>query len=498
MTPAAARQGWAETILVFLLSLAFLLWMSDWVFFDGDDLNTVLPTLHLPQALEGDLLLYRYGWQPLSYWISYGVYALTGWMGAIFALVQIAMAAGIAMLYRAVCAHVGLSRMLFLPLVLLFPELIYNGFYFNAHAVGFPFAVLAVLLVYEARGLGGAVVSGIALGIAVLCRLDFVLIAPAIGLFRLWYIRRALDFALMVIAGLLTLAAGWAIGIVPVDEILAIYDFARTEIIEKADFPGWDSRSKLFIMTVVLSPLGWLFLVPAGIWVLRQPKYRLAVLLGLIALAPLFLSARNMLTPKYMIPAYALAPVLAAIIWVRVTEALPQARQRLAQGLWVLATVFLLFVSVEPRPRAPFVTLTMWDAFRINTHDGPRTWGAVLLNMLDVLPDPDGRNGDARQAQADQFFEMLMQPGSRDIVAVGHENYFMSGGVVWRDVQVRLEHAGFKGALIGPEAIRFDVPAGRFTMRTDRPARDGVTCLVPMETDETAQRSPASWVEQNC
>lgn len=491
--PDSARV-WLEGLIVFALTLAFMVIYGDWIGFDGDDLNTVLPTLHLPQALDGDLLVYRYGWQPLSYWLSYGVYLITGNMDAIFAIPPVCMALGIALIYRVVRRHVGLHPALFAPLILLFPELIYNGFYFNATALGFPFAAAAVLLAFEPGGRFGAAATGALLGIAVLTRLDYILVAPAIALLRLWRLRDFADFLIMTLAGLVALLIGWIAGLVPIDEIVAIYDFARTEIIEKADMGGWNSRAKFFVTTTVLSPLGWLLLGLSMLWIIFNPRYWLPCALGLLSLSVLFFSARNMLTPKYMIPAFSLFPVLAAVFLVQATRSFTVIRKRILGGIWLTLTAFFLVASIEPRPAAPFITLTVFDPFKVNTHDGARTWGSIGLNMTGAL----NTSTSQRQQAADALFERMMEPGTTNFIMVGGENYFEPGAIAWRDLWVRLERAGYKSSLIAPTTILFDVPAGQLTLQTSIPDDTGDSCIIPFFTDAAANVDPTGWINSNC
>ena len=115
-----------EAAIVFLASLAVLVFFADRNGYEGDDLNAILPMLTLPQALQMPENIYKFDWQPLAYWTGYAAYSLTGTIVAIFALSQIAVAGAIAMLWVIVTRCVGVTGWLFVPILLMFPEILYT------------------------------------------------------------------------------------------------------------------------------------------------------------------------------------------------------------------------------------------------------------------------------------------------------------------------------------------------------------------------------------
>lgn len=472
-----------ELILVFALSLGFLLFNGHWSGFEGDDLNSVLPILHLEAALAGDLKIYRPAWQPLSYVTGAAVYALTGQVDAIFALAPLGVASGIALLYLA-ARRVGLTPVLFLPLLMLFPEILYTGLYFNSSALGFPLVCLAVVLAPQRRGCAMPVLIGALLASAVLMRIDFVLIAPAVVIYRVWHRRDILDFVLIGAAAAGVFILALLVGILDPYAVARTYLMARDEIVVKAFDPGWDAYTKLFVTTVVFSPLGWLFLGFACVWTMLSRRAWMPGLLGMICLAPMLFAARNMLTPKYMIPAFALLPIIAAIIWVAATATLRPRVQRGLAGLCLGVTFFFLFLSVEPQRASPYLTILGQQSRTVVTHDGPRSWGGYLWHMGRASPQ-----WAARDARAKAILAAINIMGP--IVIVGRQSAFLPGGLAWRQLQLHLSRAGYEGQVVGPGALLFERAEGQLFLLTPEAqmSRDLTNmCVVTLNNRSDADR----------
>ena len=483
--PISAAWG---SLLVFALVLTFLLAHGDRTGFEGDDLNSVLPMLHLREAMAGNLLIYRPDWQPLSYQIGAATYTLTGSVDAIFALAQLSVAVGIAVLYRAT-RQVGLPAVLFVPLLLLFPEILYTGLYFNSSALGFPLVCIAVLLALEGEGRTTAAMTGAALATAVLVRIDFVLVAPMVVAFRLWLRRDLVDLQVLAGTAATVFAMALATGLLDLRGVIETYAAARAEIMARAQQPGWDDRAKVFAASVVLSPLGWAFLFGAMLWTAVHRRLWAPAAVGLLCMTPMLFAARNMLTPKYMIPALALMPVVVAIIWVAATEQMGPRMRRLLVVLWCLATGFYLVASVDPDNEAPFLILETRQSRQIETHDGPRSWGAYLWAMRNVAS-----LSAERDTIAEDMLAALLVPRRVPIALVGEQNVFAPGGIAWRNLQLAAARAGHTGRLLGPGALVFDLPTGRMLLLTSEARMghdlDGV-CIIEI-LDEESRKTAAS------
>jgi hypothetical protein len=491
--PTAAercRPAW-ESLVVFVLASGFLIGFGNRVGFEGDDLNSVLPILHLREALAGDLEIYRPDWQPLSYRLGAVAYALTGSVDAIFTMAQLAVALGIALLYRAT-RSAGLPALLFIPLLMLFPEILYTGLYYNSSALGFPLVCLAVLLALEGADRAAAAVTGVALAAAVLIRIDFVLIVPAIVVLRLWLRRGPIDLLVVCAAGLAVLAVALATGLLDPRGVVETYAAARGEIIARSDDPGWDDLTKLFVATVALSPLGWAFLAIAMVWTVLHPRAWAPALVGFLCLAPMLFAARNMLTPKYLIPAFSLLPVIVAMVWVAATERIsPRGRRRLA-ALWCAGTAFYLVASVEPDNEMPFLSVATQDGRKIGTHDGHRSWGAYLWHMRDVR---ETSRASERRLLVEDMLAALSELRTTPVALVGDQSVFSPGGIAWRNLQLALARAGHNGDVIAPGALEFDLPSGRLLMLTPEAWRGAASegaCIVDITDAESRARAAAS------
>ena len=180
----SARRGKVLLALFFLSSLIFLVLFADRDGYEGDDLNSVLPMLHLQEAKQGALEVYRYHWQPLSYEIGSAVFRLIGKPTAIFLLSPLAGAISLLLLFlvtwRDRSSMPGFAKSLLAILVL--PELWFAGLYFNSTVLGLPFALGCLFFLRSSSTSSLCFLSGVLLGIAVLMRLDFILAAPAMAL----------------------------------------------------------------------------------------------------------------------------------------------------------------------------------------------------------------------------------------------------------------------------------------------------------------------------
>src|SRR6266496_6842305 len=126
----------------FLVSVVALTELADRNGYEGDDLNSILPMIHLDQAKRGELLIYRYGWQLLAYEVGAAVFSITRTPSAIFLLAPIAGAISLTLLLLATWddkrSWPGLGKALIALLAI--PELWFSGLYFNSTVLGLPFA----------------------------------------------------------------------------------------------------------------------------------------------------------------------------------------------------------------------------------------------------------------------------------------------------------------------------------------------------------------------
>lgn len=447
----------------FIVNLVFLIVFCDRDGYEGDDLNSVVPMFHLAAAKHGALELYRYAWQPLSYEMGAAVFRLTHWPDAVFLLAPLSAAVSLwlilLMLWRDRRATTLVAS---LVVLLAIPELWYSGLYFNSTVLGLPFALAALWLLRSRIFAADAMLAGVLAGIAILMRLDFVLVCPALAV-AAWSADRSLGRPLLLALGVVTvLTAAILIGWLEPAQILLTYQESAGEIAAKSADPGWDLRTKLLVASVAVSPLGW------GVLLLGAPSVALRAfrrdrrlfLAWAASAAALAIPLRGLLSVKYAIPLLMFAPFFLASALSAIELRMPEHLKASLLPAAVTATSLLAIFSFNLTGSSPYVHIGLQATREIVTHDGSRSYGGYLWQMAMVdrfvprLPS---------QLAADCIIGEL-KSGGQDIAVVGRESAMLPGGIGWRHVQLALERAGHRGELVAPRQIRFDVEGRRLTL----------------------------------
>ncbi len=459
LSTAIGRAGHSRApVLAFLAIFVVLAVLADRTGYEGDDLNSVLPMLTLDAARAGLVDIYRYDWQPLSYQIGAAAARIAGAPWPIFLLPPLAMALALAMLYQLLSRLYGVPLFLFVCLVLLSPELLYSGLYYNSVALGYCAAVAALLLVHNPTSAARTVAIGCLLGISILLRLDFVLIAPAM-LLLFWMRSGRMTPAILAgsVAGAIGLAA-LATGFVRLSELQAIYAFHSTEMAAMADVGGWNDLAKAFVASTILSPLGFLYYGVGSFWLLVSLPRRKALqgIALFLALLPALISLPDILSVKYMLPSYVFLPLLGGAIWRQAQDRLGQGGRWVSAGL-VAGTLFLSVAAIDIDNQKPFVSLKLWQTRQIPTHDGARSWGAYVPQMLrlELLSEPDltERTGLA-------LADLVQAMPGRAVVFVGAESAFTPGAAGWRHAMLDLARQGATLKVETTGLMRIDSEAG--------------------------------------
>jgi hypothetical protein len=340
------------------------------------------------------------------------------------------------------------------------PELWLSAIYFNSTILAMPLLAGAILL---ARGRGqvlAPLVAGILAGLAVMTRLDFILICPLLAM-AAWPRGAGLTRPILLAVGVVvTLLAGFAIGLLDLAEIMRIQAIASAEIRDKAHVPGWDMRMKLGVASISLSPVGWLLLAASTPLVMleawRERNWR--ALLWILALLPALYPLFNILSPKYILP---LAPFLLLLFqkglqlgWAKLGARL----QRPALGMILAIGSIPIVLSVSLFGHAPFLGVGLQPSRPVGTHDGKRGYGGYVWQMAAI----DDVKKDDHGARAGQFIHDFIDGSRENILFLGGENYFDQGGVAWRGGQLTLARRGIQAQLIGPHMLRFDLGNGRW------------------------------------
>jgi hypothetical protein len=454
----------------FAVNLLFLIEFADRDGYEGDDINSVVPTFHLEVARHGLLLIYRYAWQPLAYELSGLVWRLTHSSDAIFLLSPVCGAITLAMLLLVAWRDKDWPGLLAAAVALLaVPEFWYSSLYYNSSMLGLPWVVGAILLLDRRQDAAAALVAGVLGGAGALFRLDFILFAPMLALLA-WWPRRLLSAPLLVAAGgLAVLLLAIPIGLLDIARIIRIQAMHAAETKAHLHSPGWDRHAQMFVLSTAFSPLGWVLLLCGGPLVLIQQWRRIGswVLLWLLAALPLAYPMSVLLSDKYALPlAISLVP-----LFVRAFQALIVAAGSRFGGTMKVALIALALVpcivSLSLYGHRPFVQLGLTPARPIGTHDGPRGYGGYIWQMAQAGP---GLGEPANSAQASALLAELHKTSGPDLLIVGNEDYFRRGGLGWRRLQLALVREGIEGRYLAPHTLQFTIGGRRLLLMRDMPA----------------------------
>jgi hypothetical protein len=433
--------------LFLLVNLAFLTVFGDRDGYEGDDMNSVVPMAHLAAAKQGLLLIYRYAWQPLAYEVGALVWRLFGTPTAVFVSAGVTGAVALAILLLATLKEAEGRLWIALVALLAVPELWYTALYYNSTVIGFPLEALAILLLAHDSCRRSAAIAGIAMGLAILMRMDFVLVCPLLAVLAWWRTRDLLRPGVLAGAVVAVLAAGFLLGWLQPAEIARIQHASAAEIAARAHQPGWDWHLKLGVFTILLSPIGWLLLaigVPAALLATWRARGAAALLWPVAALPALY-PLLSLTSPKYAVPLLGLAP----LIFVHAQDAAGRLFRYATPAIAVLLTV-PIFVSISLYGYAPFVEPALLATRPVGTHDGARAYGGYLWQMI-ATDGPAAITDEQRRgwAIADAFL------AEQDMRVVGDEDFFRKGGIAWRNAQLALEKRGVHGELVAPHQLLF-------------------------------------------
>jgi hypothetical protein len=456
-------------ILAFILVASiFLIAFCNHDDYNPDALNMIVPMFHLNDAKEGLLLIYRYEWQPLSYELGAAVFWATKSPTAVFLLAPIFGAVTLLMLLLSAWRDRTSISGFITSLVALFaiPEFWFSSLYFNSTILGLPFVLIAIAALKARTGDYVRFLAGCMVSIAILMRLDFVLMCPAIALVA-WKKDHSITGPIILALGVLSgLALGYLLGWLDPIGALNVYHLAEAEIVEKAHAPGWDLRVKLLAFSVILSPMGWAILLIGGPVVIYRYTRRdpLMACVWVLALLPLAIPLVNLLTAKYALPLLVFAPQFLVECIHQIELITPRRLKALPLGVAATGSVFLLFVSFSFYGHPMRVEVGTLASRPIHTHTGFRSYGGYLWQAMEV-----GRPAvrSEKLVAADELMSKILEPQGVDLVINGGEDYFDRGGVAWRLLQLELERKGFRGEVIGAHQIRFDVNGRKLALMSD-------------------------------
>jgi len=334
----AAKASWSRGaiwLLCAVLLFEFMVGMFPFSPVEGDEQAVINGIREMVRPTGADLSMrYDYPLQPGAYWMTIGVHAATG---ADCGVCYFALSAACALLFAWIAAALisglsGLSGLGFagsLALALLCQEIQRAACYANSSTIG-GCLVLAGLLVAARRpaGLGTLAIAGALFGLGGWCRLDSLVLTPAL-LVILWRREtpaRALIMTLQsALVTMISLVVLFAAIHVSLREILGVYS-ARGE--ERGYF-------RTLMGFHVVTSVGILLAAGWGAVICWRRHVFWPILLFVSVLIPtLYLYSKSLGTPKYF---YYLTPFLALLAATGVRNIVTDRRRLLGGAVLIVA-----------------------------------------------------------------------------------------------------------------------------------------------------------------
>jgi len=460
-----------KLLFIFFSTTLILIFLSDWNGYEGDDLNSIVPMFHLNDALAGRIEIYKYYWQPLAYQLGSLLNITFSDPRAIFFIPGISIALSILVIYHRCNKLNNISFVMLFCLLMLTPEIIYTGLYYNSSSIAYLCMVSAISLTYGKPNLNTAFIIGVLLGLSILFRMEFILVTPLV-LILLFFSKE--DFKLPVISFIALFAVLVLSILLDVTDFQKMYDgyqVSHNELIARSNEAGWDDYTKNMVLTVAFSPLGWLFYIfGIGYVFLKQNNSeRIKGGVIFISILPCLYVIKDLLSVKYLMPAFSAFPFFASYIWsvfLSDQKIKIKTKNRLKYGL-IIVTFFLFVGSAEPMKNKPYMNIYFFNSDHsrvIGTHDGSRSWGSYFTEIL-KFRNTTMKNQDEIISQS--IIKYLQTGSNKVLLFIGAQNYFTAGSSGWRHAQLTLETLGYKGKLNKNNSITFNVGGNKIILTSD-------------------------------
>ena len=403
MIGAPKSKGVLRVLVAMAVTIGLAIWCGDRVGFDGDDLAIMEGATHFD--LKPLDTLYRYAWQPLSFFIAHrltqnglvplSLTYLSGILGGI----------GLVVLAETVRAILRTSNRTWIAyaLVLAIPELWITILYFNTTALGLPFFCATLLLLCrdvrnEPVWIRDVAVAAVSYAIACLLRFDFA--AVSLALLVLVYCQTPSRKWLGVLVFMMTSASS-GLALMTFLGVSLLDSLGTAFGLETHPLPAWRSA-----VTFLLSVLPLILISPV---LLREVMRRTLPSLPLTFWAVVAISAVPMLYPlkslysgKYLIPAFCMALVGLAFLLrqplARTVVAPTMASPCNAPSNFTSVNVCIVAITLlacyvlglQVDKRTWRVAGVGWSASTFVTDDGVRPLGAYL-SLIGTIRDPKRR-----------------------------------------------------------------------------------------------------------
>ena len=381
-------------ILTFFLIFGFIFRVRECFEWDGEVI--LFGSSFLDQAKAGDINLYRYHWQALTYELFS---ILTSWPGGhnlARATPILFGATGLALLAISMkrLSSDRLSGIAIIAIFLLIPELLFSLLYMNSSILGLPWMTgcLAILITTnkDRPPAWRLALAGICLATACLFRGGFLLAVPVTTwlVWRCFRAKRPLACFSLGFGGAMFLA--FAFDVFNPLEIAKIVLQHQVTVGGEADaIFYWTYKNSLCAGFSTLHVIAWLgVLVISANWLWHHRRDYQAWPIIPAALL-LFYPMNSLASPKYLLPALCFIPLLLA--WG--LSNLPTKHYEKVALIGVLCAVLSQLVPLAPSRAAPFLCLDWSGEQDIQTHDGPRSYAGYLYsyNRMKQNQFPEGQ-----------------------------------------------------------------------------------------------------------
>jgi hypothetical protein len=460
-------------VVIFVVVTFSLIYFCDRDGYEGDDLSVLSAVFQLDAAKHGDLEIYRYGWQPLSYEVLALVYRVFDTPQAVFLTPPVCVAATLTILLSALSYRGRRLRSVWVHAALLglLPELLYSGLYLNTTALAMPAAAVAIWIMATSGTVVGpwrSFAIAALLAVAVLFRFDFLLMIPLIGAL-LWVHDRSKGTPLAFVAGGATVLAAFVLlGLIrPFELIDTVLDHHKEMNFGQHSVFKWTWRDNVRVIAVTMHPVAWAIALAGlpGLLADYRRRHGLGALVFVAVVSqPLFYPLTSLASVKYLVPLLLLLPFVMLAALERLCASWGQTGVKLLSLGVVAAAAGAWLVSIEPSKKLPFIRATVFEPKDLHTCDGKRTLGAYLVALGTPGSAAFGRYG--RQA-AHRIVEALDAGEAHEIWFVGTDSTWSPGAVGWRYVRTLLARRGLHGTCVAPKTIQYQLENGaRITMTT--------------------------------
>lgn len=332
--------------------------------------------------------LYRYFWEPLSYELCRKLFLWLGHVHFMWYLPHVFGAAAMTLLIRALHRYAGgrIGIMSALALLLLFPELVWSGLYFNSSVFALFFFTLALNLLLESgqegfrfklftMTAGGLAATGCFFRFDFLASVPFLLLLDASWTQNAFKKRRLLFFA----AGFSALFVFWAFsGFFNVYHMVGEFRFHLAHL----EMMVHQERKVTNLVCITSLPVWALLFVSLVDWLRsRAVTWKIAAIIFPLLIPPAVVVS-VLSTPKYLLPYVMFLPFVPAAFFLRLKQGGKTGAAYILRGSWIVWFFLVLFVAIVPTREFPFLRLTT-QPVRTITADGNRYYGGYQWMIRD-------------------------------------------------------------------------------------------------------------------